>query len=232
MMTKKFPPKLRLQEKKEKDRRYLWNHGICPPLKNVRRKRFRKVLQKKYQEQPDIEKEVKRLFKADNEAMDIKWEVVFEDDKTGGHDRASLNRQDDNDDSMPTQSKNRLGLGAVDIFGDVSSSDEDDENDGSAATHAEDAQPLHVKAQHPADDFESRDDTLDSELSNMKNDLQDLGHQLNDLIETRIRHEMELSMIIDNSDLKDKLQNELDNVIEEENRKRHDFEILSSVLNQ
>lgn len=56
-------------------------------------------------------------------------------------------------------------VGAVDIFGDVSSSDEDDENDGSAAPLAEDTQPLRIKAAlHPADGFESRDDTLDSEF--------------------------------------------------------------------
>ena len=29
----------------------------------------------KYQDQPDIEKEVKRLFRMDNEAIDVKWEV-------------------------------------------------------------------------------------------------------------------------------------------------------------
>lgn len=32
-------------------------------------------------EQPDIEKEVKRLFRMDAEAIDVKWEVITEDDK-------------------------------------------------------------------------------------------------------------------------------------------------------
>lgn len=32
-------------------------------------------------EQPDIEKEVKRLFRTDAEAIDVKWEVVTEDEK-------------------------------------------------------------------------------------------------------------------------------------------------------
>ena len=31
---------------------------------------------------PEIEKEVKRLFRMDNEAIDVKWEVVVEDDKS------------------------------------------------------------------------------------------------------------------------------------------------------
>ena len=31
---------------------------------------------------PEIEKEVKRLFRMDNEAIDVKWEVVVEDEKS------------------------------------------------------------------------------------------------------------------------------------------------------
>ena len=30
---------------------------------------------------PDIEREVKRLLRMDNEAIDVKWEVVIESDK-------------------------------------------------------------------------------------------------------------------------------------------------------
>lgn len=40
------------------DKKYLWPHGITPPLKNVRKRRFRKTLRKKYVEAPEIEKEV------------------------------------------------------------------------------------------------------------------------------------------------------------------------------
>ena len=32
-------------------------------------------------EMPDIEKEVKRLFRMDNEAIDVKWEVVIEEER-------------------------------------------------------------------------------------------------------------------------------------------------------
>ncbi|KAJ8933038.1 hypothetical protein NQ314_014278 [Rhamnusium bicolor] len=52
-------------QKKKKDKvekKYLWPHGITPPTKNVRKRRFRKTLKKKYVEAPEIEKEVKRLF--------------------------------------------------------------------------------------------------------------------------------------------------------------------------
>jgi transcription initiation factor TFIID subunit 7 len=32
-------------------------------------------------DQPDIEKEVKRLFRADAEAISVKWELITDDDK-------------------------------------------------------------------------------------------------------------------------------------------------------
>jgi TATA-binding protein-associated factor Taf7 len=45
-------------------------------LKNVRKRRFRKTLKKKNIELPEIEKEVKRLLRTDNEAVSVKWEIV------------------------------------------------------------------------------------------------------------------------------------------------------------
>lgn len=52
--TKVFKKK----EPNKVDKKYLWPHGITPPLKNVRKRRFRKTLRKKYVEAPEIEKEV------------------------------------------------------------------------------------------------------------------------------------------------------------------------------
>lgn len=40
------------------DKKFLHPHGIAPPLKNCRKRRFRKTLKKKYVEAPEIEKEV------------------------------------------------------------------------------------------------------------------------------------------------------------------------------
>lgn len=53
--------KTKVYKKKEPnkvDKKYLWPHGVTPPLKNVRKRRFRKTLRKKYVEAPEIEKEV------------------------------------------------------------------------------------------------------------------------------------------------------------------------------
>lgn len=63
------------------DKKFLWPHGITPPTKNVRRRRFRKTLKKKYVEAPEIEKEVKRLLRVDNDAVSVKWEVINEEDE-------------------------------------------------------------------------------------------------------------------------------------------------------
>lgn len=52
--TKVFKKK----EPNKVDKKFLWPHGITPPLKNVRKRRFRKTLRKKYVEAPEIEKEV------------------------------------------------------------------------------------------------------------------------------------------------------------------------------
>lgn len=55
-------------------------HGIVPPLKNVRRRRFRKTLRKKPIDLASIEKEVKRLLRTDLEAVEVKYEEIADDD--------------------------------------------------------------------------------------------------------------------------------------------------------
>jgi len=62
------------------DKKYLYPHGVAAPLKNCRKRRFRKTLKKKYVEAPEIEKEVKRLLRLDYEAVSVKWEVITEEE--------------------------------------------------------------------------------------------------------------------------------------------------------
>lgn len=52
-------------------KKYAYKHGISPPLKNIRKFRFRKTLHNKtdIQESADIEKEVLLLLRMDNEAV-------------------------------------------------------------------------------------------------------------------------------------------------------------------
>lgn len=63
------PQKVKKRDPNKVEKKYLWPHGITPPTKNVRKRRFRKTLKKKYVEAPEIEKEVKRLLRNDNDAV-------------------------------------------------------------------------------------------------------------------------------------------------------------------
>lgn len=56
------PSKHKKKDPNKVDKKFLWPHGITPPLKNVRKRRFRKTLKKKYVEAPEIEKEVRRAL--------------------------------------------------------------------------------------------------------------------------------------------------------------------------
>jgi len=71
-------PSKKKRDPNKVDKKYLCPHGIGPPLKNCRKRRFRKTLKKKFVEAPEIEKEVKRLLRADNEALAVNWEVITE----------------------------------------------------------------------------------------------------------------------------------------------------------
>lgn len=75
------PTKNKKKDPFKVDKKFLYPHGVTPPTKNVRRRRFRKTLKKKSAEAPEIEKEVKRLLRADNEAISVSWEVIQEEDE-------------------------------------------------------------------------------------------------------------------------------------------------------
>ncbi|XP_005700204.2 PREDICTED: transcription initiation factor TFIID subunit 7-like [Capra hircus] len=91
-ITSTDPKAIRKAEKRRK-KKYTWKHGITPPLKNVRKRRFRKTTKKvtdikqieeielpEHIESPDVEKEVKRLLCSDAEAINARWEVIAEDE--------------------------------------------------------------------------------------------------------------------------------------------------------
>ena len=46
-------------------RRFQLLHGLTPPLKNVKKSRFRKIIRKRHCEAPEVEKELKRLLRDD-----------------------------------------------------------------------------------------------------------------------------------------------------------------------
>ena len=132
------PDKKKKKDPLKVDKKYLWPHGITPPCKNVRKRRFRKTLKKKYVEAPEIEKEVKRLLKIDNDAVHVKYEIIddHEEGNKGGQDMAGGSSwQDASTSGKDNQRHNRNAdvsdsrdVGEHEIFGEVSSSDDDEEH--------------------------------------------------------------------------------------------------------
>ncbi|KHN75161.1 Transcription initiation factor TFIID subunit 7 [Toxocara canis] len=49
--------------------------AVTPPMKNVRKKRFRKTIKKKYVDVPEIERELRMLLRNDVAADSVHWEV-------------------------------------------------------------------------------------------------------------------------------------------------------------
>ncbi|RWS21112.1 transcription initiation factor TFIID subunit 7-like isoform X2 [Leptotrombidium deliense] len=109
----------------KKDKKFAWPHGVTPPLKNVRKKRFRKTLKKKLIDAPEIEKEVKRLFRMDNEAIHVRFEVVNADeDKI---DSKISNQASPGTSGLANNNSQSMDIVEHDLFGEVlSSSDEED----------------------------------------------------------------------------------------------------------
>ncbi|XP_004929824.1 transcription initiation factor TFIID subunit 7 [Bombyx mori] len=132
-----IPTKNKKKDPYKVDKKYLWPHGVTPPTKNVRKRRFRKTLKKKFVEAPEIEKEVKRLLRADNEAISFTWEVIKEEDESNKPEpTTSKNTKPEKKSKTKRGSKRELTLHAtkpessniVDIFGGgVSDSDFEDE---------------------------------------------------------------------------------------------------------
>ncbi|KPJ09138.1 Transcription initiation factor TFIID subunit 7 [Papilio machaon] len=130
------PSKNKKKDPYKVDKKFLWPHGITPPKKNVRKRRFRKTLKKKYVEAPEIEKEIKRLLRADNEAVSVTWEVIKEEDEhpkpepsTSAHTKPERKPKAEKNkkETVTSETVNQRSSNVDDIFGGAVS-DSDDEN--------------------------------------------------------------------------------------------------------
>lgn len=119
------------KDKDTKDKRYMLPHGITAPMKNVRKRRFRKTLKKKYVDLPDVEKEVKRLLRTDTEAISVRYEVVNAEDEKAD---AKNNEREFGADALEERelsNSQAADVAEYDLFGGVLSSSEEsaDEED-------------------------------------------------------------------------------------------------------
>ncbi|KAH9424697.1 TATA-box binding protein associated factor 7 [Dermatophagoides pteronyssinus] len=123
-IVKEDPDEVVKKTKDGRDKKYLYPHGITKPLKNVRKRRFRKTLRKKYVDFPEIEKEVKRLLRQDNEATNVRFEIVNIEEEN----KADPKEKDQSSSTAAANATNSA-LDDRDLFGDVVSSSDDDDDE-------------------------------------------------------------------------------------------------------
>ncbi|XP_067615353.1 transcription initiation factor TFIID subunit 7 isoform X2 [Eurosta solidaginis] len=126
---KESPNKGKKKDPNKVDKKFLFPHGITAPCKNVRKRRFRKTLKKKNVEAPEIEKEVKRLLRIDNDAVKVDFEIINEDIDKRSLDQQSIREYNEgeeeyNDETMNEGDKNNDSSSQKDI--NVESDGEDE----------------------------------------------------------------------------------------------------------
>lgn len=158
-------------------REFLYSHGITPPLKNVRKRRFRKTLKKKYVDFSEIEKEVKRLFKFDCEAIESRYEIVEEtksdkaDKNTFGGDGAPSPMS--MGPSGMQSAENSQNIDVHELFGEGSSSDDSDDDDDDDDRDDD----VEIEAENDNDDNDSDDNDMEEVLSRTIRQQQDKQEQ-------------------------------------------------------
>ncbi|KAG7088407.1 hypothetical protein E1B28_012404 [Marasmius oreades] len=100
---------------------FIWPHGITPPLHHVRKRRFRKRINKRTIE--SVEQEVERLLEADNMATEIKYEVL-DNVNPDMSDSEFIEREEPVDAPTPAISD----MGDAGTPGDLNGHDEEGEN--------------------------------------------------------------------------------------------------------
>ncbi|TRY60117.1 hypothetical protein DNTS_006432 [Danionella cerebrum] len=227
---------------KDKDKKFVWNHGITLPLKNTRKRRFRKTAKKKYIESPDVEKEVKRLLSTDAEAVSVRilsyysfsgWEVIAEDESKEPDNSLSLS----NLESSPGTSGHKVQHDELrEIFNDISSSSEDEDEEGERHededlnimdTEDDMVRQLHEKL-NESDGGRDEGDTNSQIVMEYQLQINNLKAKLQ---ETRARKKQQekLIMEVENQALRDRFQGLLNGMIRQEEQ---EMEQLASLQEQ
>ncbi|KAF6204783.1 hypothetical protein GE061_018945 [Apolygus lucorum] len=276
------PSKHKKKDPNKVDKKFLHPHGITPPLKNVRKRRFRKTLKKKYVEAPEIEKEVKRLLRGDNEAVSVRWEVINEEDDKKGSNLVTLSGAvmgmpgtsggivikeeppEEVEGEMPdTNTQTSVDVAEHDIFGEaVSDSDEEESHinimeEESSRLSAEDSRisdsmsqmlmegkqgdhsmgegliTQFTKGMFVEDDHDQRELDMDYPFTltpdSIRARLEDLTRELADIRVRRDQQELEVSHI-ENHALRQRFQDILDSLLQQQLDKEQEFQELSELL--
>ncbi|XP_057576709.1 transcription initiation factor TFIID subunit 7-like [Hippopotamus amphibius kiboko] len=205
------------------------------PLKNVRKRRFRKTAKKKSVESPGVEKEVKRLLSTDAEAVSTCWEIIAENE-TKETENQGL------DMSSPGMSGHRQGHDSLEhdelreIFNDLSSSSEDedetqhqDEEDRNIIDTEEDLERQLQDKLNESDEQHQENEGINQlvmgiqkQTDNMKGTLQE--------IQDRAKPQEDLIMKVENLALKNRFQAVLDELKQKEDREKEQLSSLQEEL--
>ncbi|KAL0615929.1 Transcription initiation factor TFIID subunit 7, partial [Plecturocebus cupreus] len=228
-------PKASKKTDKDKEKKFICNHGITLPLKNVRKQRFQKTAKKKYIESPDVQKEVKRLLSTDAQAVSTQWEIIAEDE-TKETENQGL------DSSSPGMSGHRQGHDSLEhdelreIFNDLSSSSEaedetqhQDEEDINIIDTEEDLERwLQDKLNKSDEQHQKNEGTnqlvmgIQKQIDNMKGKLQET--------QDRAKRQEDLIMRVKNLALKNRFQSVLDELKQKEDREKEQLSSLQEEL--
>nr|XP_032628096.1 transcription initiation factor TFIID subunit 7-like isoform X1 [Chelonoidis abingdonii] len=234
-------PKANKKKDKDREKKFIWNHGITLPLKNVRKRRFRKTAKKKaqYIESPDVEKEVKRLLSTDAEAVSVRWEVIAEDETKEADNHGSLTGLDI---SSPGMSGHKQGHGSSEhdelreIFNDISSSSEDederdhhDDEDLNIMDTEEDLERQLQDKLNESDGQQQENEGTNQIAMGIQKQIDNLKGKLQETQERRKRQE-DLIMKVENLALKTRLQAVLDEFRQQEDREKQQLTSLQEQL--
>ncbi|KAM4664905.1 transcription initiation factor TFIID subunit 7-like [Discoglossus pictus] len=223
-------PKTSKKKDRDREKKFIWNHGITPPLKNVRKRRFRKTAKKKYIESPDVEKEVKRLLSTDAEAVSVRWEVIAEDESKETENLTGL-------DGSPGMSGIKQGRGSSvehdelrEIFNDISSSSDGEEEERERQEEEdlnimETEEELGEQRGHQG----GQEGSTNHIVLEMQKQVENLQKKLRETQERRKRQE-ELIMKVENLALKTRLQAVLDEFRQQEDKEKQQLTSLQEQL--
>ncbi|XP_067945710.1 transcription initiation factor TFIID subunit 7-like isoform X1 [Watersipora subatra] len=196
------------RKKKDKEKKYAHPHGVVPPLKNVKKRRFRKTLRKKPIDLASIEKEVKRLLRMDLEAQSVKTEEFTDDDAQGteGNPGNNMNLEAGGGDMQLDEEK---------LFGEISSSEDEAEVNIDEDSESEMARPLKSEYRGGSDidgaaadgEDEDDDDVIIERIMALKHTLS--------AVETRISQQEAEIRELDNPDLRRRFEAVLDELYAE-----------------
>ncbi|XP_074133146.1 transcription initiation factor TFIID subunit 7-like isoform X1 [Sminthopsis crassicaudata] len=235
-------PKVIKKKDKDREKKFIWNHGITLPLKNVRKRRFRKTAKKKaqYIESPDVEKEVKRLLSTDAEAVSTRWEVIAEDETKDNDNHGSLASLD----ISPGISGHKQGHNSSaehdelrEIFNDISSSSDDDDDqdhhddeDLNIIDTEEDLDRPSQSTLDESDEQRQEDEKTNDLVQGLQKQIDEMKDKHQETLD-RAKRQEDLIFKVENLALKSRLQAVLDELKQQEEEEKQQIEDICTFSN-